>query len=157
MLYYLKLLFVKIIILPIKFFNHADLNRDRRIDSLDFAIFANEFGKSNITDPNTFGSYVGSEPNNFNAYADIDRSGTVDFDDLNIFKTYFRFPGDLNGDGKVNLKDFAYFAPYWGARDVNSIADISGLNGIPDKNVDFYDLQAFTGDYLRDINVPGTW
>jgi len=27
-------------------------------------------------------SNVGSEPNNFNAYADIDRSGSVDHNDL---------------------------------------------------------------------------
>jgi len=47
--------------------------------------------------------------------------------------------------------------PDWDARDVNSIADISGPNGVPDKNVDYWDLQAFTGDYLRDINEPGTW
>jgi len=40
---------------------------------------------------------------------------------------------------------------------VNSIADISGPNGTSDKSVDFYDLSAFTDDYLRDINEPGTW
>jgi len=40
---------------------------------------------------------------------------------------------------------------------VNSIADISGPNGTSDKSVDFYDLSAFTDDYLRDINDPNTW
>jgi hypothetical protein len=139
------------------FFNHADFNRDRHIDDLDFAIFSENFGRDNVSDPNTFGSYVGSEPNNFNAYADINRNGSVGLEDLDIFKTYFKFPGDLNLDGRVGLPDFAYFAPYWGARDVNSIADISGPNGIPDKNVNFYDLEAFAGDYLRDINEPSTW
>jgi hypothetical protein len=139
------------------FFNHTDFNRDRQINGLDFEIFRENFGRNNETDPNTFGSYVGSDVNDFNAYADINRSGTVDFDDLDIFKTYFRFPGDISLDGRVDNTDFAYFAPYWGATDVNSIADISGPNGIPDKNVNFYDLEAFAGDYLRDINEPSTW
>ena len=139
------------------FFNHADFNRDRQINGLDFDILNENFNRNNETDPNTFGSYVGSEPNNFNAYADIDRSGDVGFSDLEIFKTYFKFPGDLNLDGKVGLPDFAYFAPYWGARDVNSVADISGPNGIPDKNVDYWDLGAFSDDYLKDINEPDTW
>jgi len=107
---------------------------------LDFEIFRENYGGNNETDPNTFGSYVGSEPNNFNAYADINRSGGVDFDDLNIFKTYFRFPGDLNLDGRVGLDDFAYLANDWNIGDAN-----------------FYDLGAFTNDYLRDINEPGTW
>jgi hypothetical protein len=67
------------------FFNHADLNRDRKVNGLDFAIFAENFGRNNETDPNTFGSYVGSEPNNLGAYADIDRNGRVDYNDLSIF------------------------------------------------------------------------
>jgi hypothetical protein len=143
--------------LLVKFFNHADFNRDTRIDGLDFKIFRENFGRNNETDPNTFGSYVGSDVNNYNAYADIDRNGTVDFDDLEIFKTYFRFPGDLNLDGRVDNVDFAYFAKDWNLRDVNSISDISGPDGRPDKNVNFYDLKTFSEDYLRDINEPSTW
>ena len=139
------------------FFNYTDFNRDRRIDGLDFEIFRENYGGNNETDPNTFGSYVGSEPNNYNAYADIDRNGTVGPEDLNIFKSYFRFPGDLNLDGRVDNTDFAYFSQNWGARDVNSISDISGPDGIPDKYVDYWDLSAFSDDYLRDINEPGTW
>lgn len=68
-----------------------------------------------------------------------------------------RLLSDLNDDGKVGLDDFAYFAADWNATDVNSVADISGLNGIPDKNVDSYDLGAFADDYLQDINDPNTW
>jgi hypothetical protein len=71
--------------LDYSFSNHADLNRDRKVNGLDFAIWAGSFGRNNETDPNTFGSYVGSEPNNFNAYADIDRNGRVDYNDLSIF------------------------------------------------------------------------
>ena len=143
--------------LDYSFFHYCDFNRDRLIDNNDFKIFAENYGGNNETDPNTFGSYVGSEPNNYNAYADIDRNGSVGLEDLEIFKTYFKFPGDLNLDGRVGLDDFAYFAPDWGSRDVNSVADISGPNGVPDKNVDYWDLSAFTNDYLRDINEPGTW
>jgi hypothetical protein len=139
------------------FFNHTDFNRDRHIDGLDFEIFRENFGKNNETDPNTFGDYVGSEPNNYNAYSDINRSGSVDYDDLEIFKTYFKFSGDLNLDGRVGLDDFAYLSADWNATDVNSVADISGPDGIPDKNVDYWDLGAFSDDYLRDINEPGTW
>jgi hypothetical protein len=68
--------------LDFKFFNHADLNRDRRVDGRDFAIFANNFGRN---DPTTLGDNVGSDPNNLDAYADFDRNGIVDFNDLSIF------------------------------------------------------------------------
>jgi len=122
------------------FFNHADFNRDTRTNGLDFKIFRENFGRNNETDPNTFGSYVGSEPNNYNAYADIDRNGTVGPEDLAIFKTYFKFLGDLNLDGRVDNTDFAYLANDWNIGDAN-----------------FYDLGAFSGNYLRDINDPNTW
>jgi len=68
-----------------------------------------------------------------------------------------RLLSDLNENGKVGLDDYAYFAADWNATDVNSIADISGPYGIPDKNVNFYDLEAFGDDYLKDINDPNTW
>jgi hypothetical protein len=68
-----------------------------------------------------------------------------------------RLLSDLNEDGRVGLDDFAYLGADWNATDVNSVADISGPYGIPDKNVDFYDLGAFIDDYLKDINDPNTW
>jgi hypothetical protein len=68
-----------------KFFNHADLNRDRKVDGKDFAIFAQNWGRNEESDPNTFGANVGSEPNDFDAYSDIDRNGIVDFNDLSTF------------------------------------------------------------------------
>jgi hypothetical protein len=68
--------------LDYSFFNHADLNRDRKVDGKDFAIWANNFGRN---DPNTLGDNVGSEPNDFDAYSDIDRNGIVDFNDLSTF------------------------------------------------------------------------
>jgi hypothetical protein len=67
------------------FFNYADLNRDRKVDGLDFAIFAQNWGRNEESDPNTFGANVGSEPNDFDAYSDIDRNGIVDINDLSTF------------------------------------------------------------------------
>jgi hypothetical protein len=71
--------------------------------------------------------------------------------------SFNRFLADLNDSGKVGLEDFAYFAADWNATDVNSVADISGPNGLPDKNVDAYDLSLFARDWLKDINDPNTW
>jgi len=67
------------------------------------------------------------------------------------------FPGDFNLDGKVNLEDFSYLGKDWMTTDVNSIADISGPNGLPDKNVDIHDLSLFARDWLKDSNDPNTW
>lgn len=64
------------------FFNHADLNRDRKVNGKDFAIWANNFGRN---DPNTLGDNVGSESNDLDAYSDIDRNGIVDINDLSTF------------------------------------------------------------------------
>jgi hypothetical protein len=67
------------------FFNHADLNRDRKVDSSDLEIFIENWGGNSTTDPNTFGSYVGSDPNDLGAYSDINRDGKVDMGDFSIF------------------------------------------------------------------------
>ena len=69
----------------IMYFNHADLNRDKKVNFKDYAIYAWNFGKDNISDPNRFGSYVGKDVNDLGAYADIDRSGSVDVNDLDKF------------------------------------------------------------------------
>ena len=61
------------------------------------------------------------------------------------------FPGDFDLDGKVNLKDYAYWA------NCDPIADITGTNGLPDGEVDFYDLSLYNRDYLKDSNDPNTW
>jgi hypothetical protein len=61
---------------------------------LDFEIFKENYGRNNETDPNTFGSYVGSEPNNYNAYADINRDGSVDYSDLSIFSGEWLYNAD---------------------------------------------------------------
>ena len=68
----------------VMFYNHADLNRDRKVNFQDFTILANEIGKNNISDPNRFGSYVGKNVNDLGAYADINRDGKVDNLDLMV-------------------------------------------------------------------------
>lgn len=71
--------------LDYKFFNHADFNRDRKVNGLDFAIWTRNFGRSEESDPNTLGSNVGKDPNDLDAYTDIDRNGIVDYNDLSLF------------------------------------------------------------------------
>lgn len=61
------------------------------------------------------------------------------------------FPGDFNLDGKVNLKDYAYWA------NCDPIAEISGEKGLPDGIVDFHDFGLYLKDYLKDSNDPNTW
>lgn len=63
--------------LKVNFYNHADLNRDKKVNLKDYAIFANNFGR---TDPN-----CGADPNNLDDYSDINRSGVVDYNDLSLF------------------------------------------------------------------------
>jgi hypothetical protein len=137
-----------------------------------------DFGKKPITlwkrsiiDPN-------SNPNDPNNYtlsfmADVresisKNSGVVPLPDLNgtygsevpYFYAQVRFntfPGNFDLHSRVDMQDFAFLAQDWNKTDVNSIADISGPNGIPDKNVDVYDLSLFTRDYLKDPNDPNTW
>lgn len=123
----------------------------------------------NIIDPNE----NPNDPNNYTIsfLADIrdanDKQGgtgtaTIPLADLNgtygsqvpYMYTQLRFntfSGDFNLDGKVDLKDYAYWA------NCDPIADITGANGLPDRNVDFYDLSLFTRDYLKDSNDPNTW
>jgi hypothetical protein len=67
------------------FLNHADFNRDRRVDGKDYAIWSRNFGRSEEGDPNTLGSNVGKDPNDLDAYSDIDRNGRVDYNDLSLF------------------------------------------------------------------------
>ena len=69
------------------------------------------------------------------------------------------FPGDFDLHSRVDLSDFAYMGKDWGktGRPGEFITDISGPNGIPDGNVNFYDLEMYAIDYLKDPNDPNTW
>lgn len=63
-----------------------------------------------------------------------------------------RLLADLDDNGTVDLYDFAPIGNDWGQTNVNSIADISGPDGLPDRNVDMWDLKAYAEDYLMSIN-----
>ncbi|MBN2270404.1 MAG: hypothetical protein JXN61_07315, partial [Sedimentisphaerales bacterium] len=95
-------------------------------------------------------------------YTSSGKTAKVPFEDFNgTYKSgkpymyaqerFNSFPGDFNFDGKVNLKDYAFWA------DSEPIADISGFEGLPDGRVDFHDLALFTRDYLKDSNDTSTW
>lgn len=59
------------------------LNDDDIVDFKDFAIFANNFGRTGITDTNR------ADPNDIGAWADYDLDGDVDANDLSIFTNYY--------------------------------------------------------------------
>ena len=63
---------------------------------------------------------------------------------------------DLDDSNEVNFEDFAIFAEDWQKGPGQYIADITGPSGIPDGNVDNYDVAAFCEDWLKDINDPST-
>jgi len=74
------------------------------------------------------------------------------------FKLRFdRFLSDLDDDGKVDFVDLSYISNDWLKTSGQYVADISGPNGIPDGNVNYYDYSAFADDYLKDIADPNTW
>jgi len=56
---------------------------------------------------------------------------------------------DLDNNGKVDLIDYRMLAKDWSKTDVNSVADVSGPEGIADKAVDWYDLNALNERYLK--------
>lgn len=61
----------------IRFYNHADLNRDQKVDFKDYAIWAMNYGRTETMPRNN--------TNDLGAYADVNRDGVVDFKDLNDF------------------------------------------------------------------------
>ena len=83
-----------------------DLNGDGIVNFKDFAVFLDNW------DGSEFPPMAGN-------IADIDSSGSVDETDLWLLtgawlSTEDSLPENLNGDGIVNLKDFAVFADNWG-------------------------------------------
>lgn len=70
-------------------FNHADLNRDQKVNFSDYAILVRNFGRTGIN--------KGSGPNNLDDYADIDGSTIVDTNDLGYFTDEWLWMADPNG------------------------------------------------------------
>lgn len=75
------------------FFNHADLNRDRRVDLDDLAIFSQNWGRDERVEPNdpnnTLGINVGKDVNDLDVYSDINRDYVVDFNDFSEFSKWW--------------------------------------------------------------------
>ena len=86
----------------LEFFNHADLNRDKRVDGLDYNILANNWGRTGIV--------KGSNPADFNDYADIENL----YDSNGVMSAY--------GDGVVDYNDLGCFIDeyLWNANDPNT-------------------------------------
>ena len=57
--------------------NYSDLNRDKKVNLRDYAIFAENYGRTGVD--------CGADPNNFDDYSDINRNGVVDYNDLDLF------------------------------------------------------------------------
>jgi hypothetical protein len=63
------------------------------------------------------------------------------------------YPGDFNLDGKVDMKDLPYIGNDWGKQGnpLDFIGDITGPQGLPDGNVDGFDLERKIRDWLKNI------
>jgi len=70
----------------IKPFNHADLNRDGKVNNLDYNILANNWRRTGID--------KGSNPTDVNDYADIDGTTVVDNNDLREFSYEWLWDAD---------------------------------------------------------------
>jgi hypothetical protein len=123
--------------------------------------------RRNIIDPN-------SNPNDPNNYtisfmADIreaiaKQGGIIPLPDLNgtyqsqvayawLQVRFDIFAGDFDFNRRLDFADLSYLAQDWMATDVNSVADITSPNGLPDKAVDMWDLELFSRNWLKDSNA----
>ena len=59
---------------------------------------------------------------------------------------------DFNNNRRVDLSDFAEMAADWGKTNGQYTGDITGPNGIPDGNVDIYDLMRFSDDWMKTLD-----
>lgn len=129
-----------------------DFNGDNWVNLSDFAYLGSAYGKS-VGDPE------------FNAQADFDQDGDIDETDKIIFSIYYNGPftcgqdylvnindmlcPDFNGDGKVNLSDFAFFGQYLNENNT-VMADFDS-----DGDVDEDDLAIFGIFYNTDYDCGG--
>jgi hypothetical protein len=121
-----------------------DLNDSGRVNFSDFTPLSTYWLKSGCTAPQ------------YCQGADIDHSGKVDFADLLLFIDQWMWkdpdledtPGDFNGDGRVNLLDFALLASDWDSSDVFLETDLN-----EDGAVDLLDFLQFSEYWLS----PASW
>jgi len=74
-----------------------------------------------------------------------------------ILKIGTKFLGDLDNDKNVDFKDFSVLANDWKKPQGQYVGDISDANGIPDGYVNYYELEALSKDWCKDINDPNTY
>jgi len=75
-----------------------------------------------------------------------DLNGTYNSEEVYATPTlHFRNLADLDNDGIVNLFDYSILASNWLG---SELGDISGINGLPDGKVDFYDLAEMQNQWL---------
>jgi hypothetical protein len=66
-----------------------------------------------------------------------------------------RFPGDINKDGIVTMKDFAILSSAWNNYSNNPLADISGPECGSDGIVDYHDLIELCSSWLDNVeDIP---
>jgi hypothetical protein len=121
-----------------------NLNDSGRVNFSDFTPLSTNWLKSGCVAPQ------------YCQGADIDHSGKVDFADLLLFIDQWMWkdpdledtPGDFNGDGRVNLLDYALLARDWQSTDVFLETDLN-----EDGAVDLLDFLQFSEYWLS----PESW
>lgn len=84
----------------------GDLNDNKKVDFMDFAVLAAHWQEEGCSEPEwCYGS-------------DLDRSSVVDLGDLSVLAEHWLeghggIPGDLDKDGDIDLADLALFAEDW--------------------------------------------
>jgi hypothetical protein len=83
------------------------------------------------------------------------------YDNSGILTIGTRKLADLDDNGNVDLTDYAILAQDWKKPQSQYpnlyVGDIVGPNGIPDGYVNEKDLEAFSSQWLADVNDPNTW
>ncbi|MFH1370678.1 MAG: peptidylprolyl isomerase [Planctomycetota bacterium] len=113
----------------------ADIDNDGTTDNSDFAWFA------------SYWLDEGSE-----LPADLDRSKNVDIADLQLFSNDWLQPAvaiiankaDFNGDGTINIRDFAILASEWQEQGIDKTSDLNN-----DAIINIYDLYWFAKVWLH--------
>ncbi len=123
--------------------NLADLDDNLRVDVIDFALFARGWDLNDCNESNVW--CMG---------CDLDYSGTVDINDLNIFVNNWlwtmpkHIPSDLNFNSRADFDDFNIFAGRWDA-DCNSPDWCYGCDFNKSGKVDIFDLEVFAEHWLE--------